>query len=80
MATTGMNGPTMTTVATMRTKVGGPKTHIVPKPKEEQANTNMEAEIRTRAYQIYDRGRVDGHDLGDWLQAESETLERREAA
>jgi hypothetical protein len=54
----------------------------VPKRKEEQGNTNMEAEIRTRAYQIYEqRGRVDGHDLADWLQAESETImERREAA
>jgi hypothetical protein len=72
----------MTTVATMRTKASESKTHVVPKPKEEQTNTNMEAEIRTRAYQIYEqRGRVDGHDLEDWLQAESETTtERREAA
>jgi len=71
----------MTTVATMRTKTSEPKTRVVPKPKEGQSNANMEAEIRTRAYQIYERGRVEGHDLGDWLQAESETImERREAA
>jgi hypothetical protein len=72
----------MTTVATMRTKASEPKTRVVPKPKEEQSNTNMEAEIRTRAYQIYEqRGRVEGHDLADWLQAESETImDLREAA
>jgi len=72
----------MTTVATMRTKTSEPKTRVVLKRKEEQSNTNTEAEIRTRAYQIYEqRGRVDGHDLADWLQAESETImERREAA
>jgi hypothetical protein len=72
----------MTTVAIMRRKGSELKTHVVPNPKEEQTNTNMEAEIRTRAYQIYEqRGRVDGHDLADWLQAESETImERREAA
>jgi len=38
----------MTTVATMRTKASEPKTRVVPKPKEEQRNTNMEAEIRTK--------------------------------
>jgi PAS domain S-box-containing protein len=71
----------MTIVATMRTKGSEPKTHVVPKPKEEQTNTNMEAEIRTRAYQIYEqRGRADGHDSGDWLQAESEIIQRRKAA
>jgi len=51
----------MTTVATMRTKTSEPKTRVVPKPKEGQSNANMEAEIRTRAYQNYEqRGRVDG--------------------
>ena len=30
--------------------------------------------IRARAYQLYEeRGRIDGHDVEDWLQAEAET-------
>jgi len=35
----------------------------------------LEHEIRLRAYDLYDRrGRVDGHALEDWLQAEAEIL------
>lgn len=34
---------------------------------------NLEEEIRRRAYELYEaRGREDGHDLEDWLQAEAE--------
>jgi hypothetical protein len=34
---------------------------------------NPEEEIRRRAYELYEaRGREDGHDLEDWLQAEAE--------
>jgi hypothetical protein len=30
--------------------------------------------IRTRAYELYERrGRIDGHDVSDWIQAEAET-------
>ena len=33
-------------------------------------------EIAARAYQIYlERGRANGHDLDDWLQAEYELME-----
>lgn len=33
-------------------------------------------EIAARAYQIYlERGRVDGHDVDDWLQAEYELMQ-----
>ena len=41
-----------------------------------------EEEIRLRAYQIYiDRGKMDGHHLADWLQAENElaTLQDEDA-
>jgi len=35
----------------------------------------IQGQIRQRAYEIYDlRGREDGHDLDDWLTAESEVL------
>jgi Protein of unknown function (DUF2934) len=33
----------------------------------------IEQQIRQRAYELYEqRGRTDGHDLDDWLQAEYE--------
>lgn len=33
----------------------------------------LQERIRVRAYQLYEqRGREDGHELDDWLQAESE--------
>jgi Protein of unknown function (DUF2934) len=35
---------------------------------------NMEEQIRTRAYELYEaRGRESGHDLQNWLEAEAET-------
>jgi len=38
-------------------------------------------QIRRRAFEIYElRGREDGHDLEDWLQAESEIGQRRAKA
>src|ERR1035437_720856 len=38
----------------------------------------LEERIRVRAYQLYEqRGKRDGHALGDWLQAEAELTERR---
>ena len=38
--------------------------------------------IRSRAYELYERrGRTDGHDLEDWLQAEAEgTTQKGKAA
>ena len=37
------------------------------------AETDREELIRIRAYELYEtRGREDGHDLEDWLEAEAE--------
>jgi hypothetical protein len=37
------------------------------------AEPNYEEQIRHRAYELYEaRGRGDGHDLEDWLEAEAE--------
>lgn len=34
---------------------------------------DLEEQIRCRAYELYEnRGRQDGHDVEDWLQAEAE--------
>lgn len=38
-----------------------------------QVPADREEQIRRRAYDLYEqRGRVDGHDMDDWLQAEAE--------
>jgi len=35
----------------------------------------LEEQIRLRAYELYEaRGREDGHEVDDWLQAEAEVL------
>ena len=37
--------------------------------------------VRLRAYQLYEqRGRQDGHDVEDWLQAEAEIFGRKPAS
>jgi hypothetical protein len=41
----------------------------------------MEQQIQQRAYEVYEqRGRTDGYDLDDWLQAESEIKGRQAKA
>ena len=37
---------------------------------------DLQEQIRRRAYELYEqRGRDDGHELDDWLQAESEVTQ-----
>jgi hypothetical protein len=46
---------------------------LAPKSDEPTVLIPMEQQIQQRAYELYEqRGRTDGHDLGDWLQAECE--------
>jgi hypothetical protein len=41
----------------------------------------LQDHIRARAYQLYEqRGRDDGHNLDDWLQAEAELSQVQKAA
>ena len=56
-----------------------PSTSEQPKPTDHEP---VEERIRLRAYQLYEqRGRLEGHDLEDWLQAEAEiTLQRSRKA
>ena len=43
----------------------------------EQLQAGTEAEIRRRAYELYEaRGRQEGFDRDDWTQAEAEVLSR----
>jgi hypothetical protein len=38
----------------------------------------LEHQIRLRAHELFEaRGREDGHDIEDWLQAETEVTEKR---
>jgi hypothetical protein len=38
-------------------------------------NPAIEEQIRRRGYELYEaRGREDGHELDDWLQAEAEII------
>jgi hypothetical protein len=45
-----------------------------PTPTKRELQTSEHDErIRRRAYDLYEqRGRLDGHDMDDWLQAEAE--------
>jgi len=57
-----------------------PKPIPLPTPQEaEEARAELEEQIRRRAYELYEqRGRVDGHALDDWLQAEAEVLSAKQ--
>ena len=45
-------------------------------PEPQEAPGDLEEKIRRRAYELYQqRGRVDGHALDDWFQAQAEILE-----
>ena len=42
-------------------------------PTQATKSSDPQEEIRRRAYELYEqRGRDDGHELDDWLQAESQ--------
>jgi len=48
-------------------------TTLAPKSDKPTVLIPIERRIQLRAYELYDqRGRTDGHDLDDWLQAECE--------
>ena len=41
---------------------------------------DLTEQIRQRAYELYElRGRADGHELDDWLLAESQLIQKQEA-
>jgi hypothetical protein len=50
----------------------------LPKP---DSGGELQNQIRARAFQLYEqRGRDEGHDLDDWLQAEAELSQVHKAA
>jgi hypothetical protein len=51
---------------------------LAPKSDEPTVLILIKQQIRQRAYELYEqRGRADGHDLDDWLQAEREIKGRQ---
>ena len=49
-----------------------------PLPRKPKSVSNAEEKVRLHAYELYEeRGRIDGHALDDWLQAEAEILRKR---
>jgi hypothetical protein len=43
-----------------------------------ESDIEPQEQIRRRAYELYEqRGREDGRDLDDWLQAQSEVTQKR---
>jgi hypothetical protein len=48
---------------------------------KKDGGSELQDHIRERAYQLYEqRGRDDGHNLDDWLQAEAELSQVQKAA
>jgi Protein of unknown function (DUF2934) len=46
-----------------------------------ESPVDIQEQVRRRAFDLYkQRGREDGHDLDDWLQAESELVQQRTKA
>jgi Protein of unknown function (DUF2934) len=44
------------------------------------SGSELQDQIRHRAYELYEqRGSNDGHEVSDWLQAESEVAQKKEA-
>ena len=51
---------------------------LAPRSDEPTVLIPIEQQIQQRAYELYEqRGRTDGHDLDDWLQAECEIKGRQ---
>jgi hypothetical protein len=58
-----------------------PSTPIKADLQKTDSGGELQNQIRARAFQLYEqRGRDDGHDLDDWLQAEADLSQVHKAA
>ena len=56
-------------------------TRLITKDPTTGSTSDLQEQIRRRAYELYEeRGKDDGHELADWLQAESEVTQQRSNA
>ena len=69
-----------TIAETISNKANAEPIKFEPKKAENRTNVvpiNVEEEIRTRAYELYEkRGRISGHEHEDWRTAEEEIMRR----
>jgi len=57
------------------------ESQINEKRSQPAASTELEETIRLRAYELYEaHGRENGHELGDWFQAETEIRPAKQRA
>ena len=57
------------------------KTRSTTNPAARIRTPDLEEQIRVRAHEIYEqRGKDEGHDIDDWLQAEAELTRNSKAA
>ena len=57
------------------------QTRLKPTNRTGESSSELQEEIRRRAYDLYEeRGRIDGYEWDDWLQAETELVSRKSAA
>jgi hypothetical protein len=59
-----------------------PQTPTLPtETRATESPVDIQEQVRRRAFELYEqRGREDGHELGDWLRAESELAPQRTKA
>lgn len=58
-----------------------PKPTSTTQKTQNEITPELEQAIRLRAYELFEqRGRQDGHDVDDWLQAETELTSQRKTA
>jgi hypothetical protein len=46
-------------------------------PKVTKSVPDLQEQIRLRAYELYEQRGTDGHEVDDWLQAESEVTQQQ---
>jgi Protein of unknown function (DUF2934) len=57
---------------------GQPTTTLVKAENQTEPTPEILEQIRARAHELFEqRGREEGHDLDDWLQAEAEVTQQR---
>ena len=57
---------------------GQPTTTLVKAENQTEPTPEVLEQIRARAHELFEqRGREEGHDLDDWLQAEAEVTQQR---
>ncbi len=61
----------------MKSEATAPNPNSATESEVTRSAIDLQEQVRCRAYELYEkRGKEDGHDIEDWLQAESEMTTR----